>query len=506
MLNGCIYHLLQYYLPPDKDKDLNFLSLHHLASSAILDNEDVIRSILLEVPPHLFSVIFKTAIIKKYYQSDKSMRLPGSLFHLILQWPYEEFSLLGLMPALPPQSLKFKCFEKKSTICDPLKELQMEIDEICEEVAVMVYRAMLTRSEGYTVSDRVYPPFKRVDLSGYSPPLGSYLNPSLLVHSTYLPDDSGNDKKTELIIDVCIDGTNDLIAVESLVGMRTQNKSNIAVIFRKVKFLTENIALIDIAKIFKIINDNNIEFLDIKFVKSPIIEEYFSSLCDKNNKIRGICVSLYSKESSLGYISSFNNLQQLDISKQNIKNKLNLICSLPKGLVYLNLDGAKLSCDDFSALKQSHHVNSLKQLNLSGTNFNNLDKLQCLLSLLEHLPNVKVLELNYCRLHECSEDMFITLLDALHTLPNLAVLHLKMNFFSSTWITSHFVKFSYCKTLKYISSSIRIYINYLNMCEVQIKKYLADLQTSIENDLCLGRDKPIHLGLRGIIWCNSDRN
>jgi len=106
-------------------------------------------------------------------------------------------------------------------------------------------------------------------------------------------------------------------------------------------------------------------------------------------------------------LSSLPNLRRLDLSNNRTKSKLSrLLSGLPKQLEYLKLCGCGLSESDLRYLKDSHHANSLRELDISGNNLSRL--FPQVLSLLTALQNTLcILEMEECELdNQCMDEFF----------------------------------------------------------------------------------------------------
>ncbi|CAL4065783.1 unnamed protein product [Meganyctiphanes norvegica] len=503
MLHGCLYHLLGYILPPPQQlsKDSSqedgplpevikqeFPRLEYLSACAFMNNENVVIKFIQNIPCKLFPALFQAAISNYYFSYKNNNEILQALKHILNHWPQEIFILNKVLPPLPPSVRLFTCWvpcPNKTSHQSPLFDIQENLDSIYKELLILIVQSLEKDNDSII----------KMDISTQCAQVSNILDPKTILKcieskTNYsLPSKNKNIQFTTDIYIDCLDKKG-LDAISAVTGSNLNPNAGMSVSFSRAVFYrpARNI----VTPIFKDLAKAKVEYLELEWCDLDNIT--VTCICCYLPHIKGL--SLSKNLSSLTFLSSLNNLEQLNLSYNNLKGILGPLGSLTKGLKYLRLAGCSIRNDDLEEIVKGPHGTTLCHLDLSGNDLSQQRDYYGLIALCQHLTALQILQLDSCNLHCWTPNLICRLVETLALLPDLSIVQLKYNFFTKYVITSQICKLGNNIYLKYISLSIPDEITLINNFDV-MKKHLGVFKSQILQQVHNNRETYIYVQLVG---------
>ncbi|CAL4083407.1 unnamed protein product [Meganyctiphanes norvegica] len=261
--------------------------------------------------------------------------------------------------------------------------------------------------------------------------------------------DCDNDK-IELTTDVWVRDDEDLQAMWDIIELSKQPEFGVIVYFRNVSFFMLSSHLV--TQLFQPLGNIKTSYFDV--LSCGFSDDTLQNLSIDLPYLLGLSLTSCPQITNLHPLTSMFNLEQLSLANINLNGMLGPLCSLRKGLYYLNLARCNLSHKELDMLCNSVHSASVRQLNLSANDFSSECDFTCLVSLCNKLKSVEVLVLRNCRLHMGNGKLVNAFFCSLKELYSLCLLRLEYNDFSCYILTSYLVKIEANPSLRCVSLGI----------------------------------------------------
>lgn len=501
MLSGCLYHILDYliphhYTPADKDVPQgkskiqtnrsdasdDFLSLKYLSACKILEDYGTASRLLPYLPPMLFPAMLHAVAQKQFNAWNRTNCKPHhaatlSLVAIMNNWPFKEMIVRDLMPRWRNP------FTSTSRRCWTITELQEDLNRFLYHFSLLVFHTYLSRFDGMKTEEKYI--LSKLDLSGYSGSLWDRLCLNKLedqVMKAYKPNSSSDYHKCEFVIDVRkVELDKDMLNLLGVVcTLSLHHGAGLVVKFRNLNILSAFSK--DIIPIIRLLAKNNAtEYLELELCE--VTNDAANSLGLMSETLVGLSLAYSHGFDSLQFIPLLSNLCQLNLSGIRLTGKLEPLCSLKTGLKYLKLVGCCITHADLELLAKSHHTESLLQLDLSENSFNLPVNTASLCILCKKLSKVVVLELQNCKLNMVIQENLRIFVDVMKALPELQILRLTDNDFSSRIIVEELPQLASSSALQYlcltVPSDAYLSDDY-NVTSRVIKKIQSDFTKCVE--------------------------
>ncbi|CAL4103725.1 unnamed protein product, partial [Meganyctiphanes norvegica] len=500
MLTGCIYPNFHSLLPQENEASKSVPSLEQASAKRIISHSRSNNNILNDVPPHLYKSVFQVLIETHHsnYVQSKGGKIPNSfeemLAQFILDWPEENFILRKLIPSLSP---KKSVFSTLNTQCSPLEYVWHHYVPFFSKIIRVLPKVLISGNKGNT--HRIRKKLKRLDVSGCCDLVGS--RPANIVNALHAAAKASTPTRSkdismnqvcksevlEITTDIGVRDENDVKALCELLLLTSMKESTISVYFRKVSF--HRIWPNRVTKLLKALGESRPCFIET--MKCGLTNDDLDTICTSMPNLLGLNLIQNHEITSINSITSLKNLEQLNLSQIKLKGKLEPLLNLNKGLQLLNLGGCKLTSDDLKVLSQSHHMSTLRQLDLYGNDLTAHMNLSGLFEILQNLSNLEVLDLSGCNLSRGSSDQLLKLINILKSLPKLTLLHLENNGFSSKYVINYLCGLSLSPSLRCLSLSVPLDVTDEKL---QIKNFHDKLFKMINKN----RENTLYLSFEGV--------
>jgi len=460
MLDGCHYHLLNSLLPsgaPHEWSRLEYLSA--ISFCRYIEDFEVASKVLPQTPTVFFKPLFHSAVYNFFYMYDGDSRVRGamsdSLVNLILFWPSDTFNLREVLQDLPPH---YTDYNSKT-----LQDIRNDLEVFYGKLSILLAKAILQSRQDPYMYEKCEGPLQYVDLSGFIRADSKIIDPRTHQDILEIIEDSneahGNKKKINLITDlefeVRRDATNALNDVQK---MKTKPKVPLAFDYKRIKykFNKKNSHLTPKSDVIEDLADtlanNRPQFLRID--NEPMSEDVTSCLLSSAPYLKGLGLTKVSL-TILNQLLTMPYLQQLDLANIELGGHLGALNSKTYRLHYLNLSNCSLGNDDLESLIRSSHPYTLRQLDLSRNHFCDPSGRVCgLILFCKYLKNLEVLDISSCDIHQWNVSVIGQLMESLKALPNVKILNLDHNKFSSFVLMKYVTCLGESESLRYLSVSL----------------------------------------------------
>ncbi|XP_042891297.1 leucine-rich repeat-containing protein 14-like [Penaeus japonicus] len=463
MLEGSFYHLLESLLPPTKSptdhlklrKDgrrfsivhgQDLLRLEYLSACKVMQDRETTARLLPAVPHKLYPALFEAAILHSFYSRKgpgwKQTTLSSSVIPLILHWPYETMCVRELIPPLPPPLRKCRG--------DTLNSVGQKLQHFYDNVMHLIPHTFLqgcTDTEG----ERNLRALKTLDVSGHYTQVDGILSPTHLlqmVKKAYNPNTCTEYERFTIVVDARIDdGSEKKFNDLGIICTLSQHHGAVLV----VKLRSVHIVSVSMKKIqyfIELLANNGTECLELEMC--DVDDSGLDSLLCMSECLTSLSLAYNRSITSLHFLAGMSNLSQINLSGIRLRDKVEALSALPRGLEYLKMVGCFLKSPDLEALSTTKHMLTLRQLDLSENSFGLPADFFALCNLCKNLVKISVLELEGCFLNVVVPESLTQLVNILSSLPDLCYLRLTRNDFSSRVIRSHLSDLAHCKSLQYL--------------------------------------------------------
>ncbi|KAK7022709.1 hypothetical protein SK128_020721 [Halocaridina rubra] len=500
MLENCLYHFLDQFVPiHDSHKD-DFLRLEYLSACKIMEDGTASERMLPHVPAPLFPALFQ-AIAQKQFISWKTFDTSCqprsastmSLVSLLKYWPEKTMVMRNLM-----KSIKFYTdgHQRQRT----LSYIIDDYSKFCSSfLGVIPFNFLKSHCEDLSL---VECKLKKLDISGTSVHQLPFLcgnDLEMKVKKAYQPNSPPNYNVGELVMDVHVSFENKLdphlglTTLDSFGVICTLSRhygAGLVVNFRRICI---SVAFPkDIIPCIKLISENNSSTKYLRLEHCFLSDEVMHKLQVMSSGLRGLDLESPRGSFSLQPLTFMSYLKQLKVSGMGLRGKIEILNNLPKDLELLKLVGCQLCEADLDALAASHHTTSLHQLDLSENSFSQDSRLLSLCRLCQRLHKVTVMELERCSLEKSNSNHFKNFIDVLVNLPKLRLLNLSVNDFQTRVVKTHLHCLASNASLQYLYLTVPsdTYISdEYSIVELHMKKLKTDFTKHIESvptsNLCI---------------------
>ncbi|CAL4147557.1 unnamed protein product [Meganyctiphanes norvegica] len=460
MLDGCHYHLLDSLLPAQSTQDwrrLEYLSAINFCT--FIEDFEVAAKVLPQTPNVFFKPLFRTAVYHFFYMYDGDMRVRGplsdSMVNLLLFWPTDTFSLKEILQPLPPH---YTDYGSKTMI-----DIRNDLEVFYGKLSMLLAKALLNSRQDPDVFEKCIGPLQTVDLSGFIRPDSKIGDPRSHIDIMEIIEDSnelsGKKIKLHLITDIEFEVRKDALdALNEISQKKMKMKLPISFDYKRIQFKFDKKYKFlapysnEVTDIGETLSKNRPQFLKIN--NDPITDDVTTQILSKVPYLKGLSLSKVSL-TILNHLISMRYLEQLDLSNVELTGCLGALNSKTYRLYYLNLRNCSLGNDDLEALIRSSHLCTLRQLDLSENSFCDPEGRICGLILFsKYLRKIEVLDLTSCNIHNWNVSVIGQLMEILRDLPNLTILTIDHNKFSSHVMMKYLTCLGKSDSLRYLSVSL----------------------------------------------------
>jgi len=344
-----------------------------------------------------------------------------------------------------------------------LQDIRNDLDVFYGKLSILLAKAILQSRQDPNMYEKCNGPLQYVDLSGFLRSDSKIIDPRTHQDILEIIEDSNElhsgkrriNLTTDIEFEVRRDATD---ALNDVQRFKMKPKLPLAFDYKKIKykfnkkhshFTPKSDVVEDLSDVLR---NNRPQFLKID--NETISDDVTSSLISSAPYLKGLGLTKVSL-TLLNQLLTMPYLQQLDLANIELSGHLGALNSKTYRLHYLNLSNCKLGNDDLESLIRSSHPYTLRQLDISKNHFCDPSGRVCgLILFCKYLKNLEVLDLNSCDIHQWNISVIGQLMESLRTLPNIKILNLDHNKFSSFVMMKYLTCLGQSDSLRYLSVSL----------------------------------------------------